>query len=49
MKIIGTFRDSDGIMSDVVIERDEYPDDAMDQLKALGPGGCTFLHVKIDR
>lgn len=49
MKIIGTFRDPDGILSDAAIERDEYPDDAMDQFKALGPEGCTFLHVKIDR
>ena len=36
-------------MSDVVIERDEYPEDAVAQLKALGPEGCTFLHVKTDR
>lgn len=49
MKIIGTFRDPDGILSDVVIDRDGYPDDTVDQLQALGPEGCTFLHVKIDR
>jgi len=46
---MGTFRDPDGILSDATIERDEYPEDAMDQLKALGPEGCTLLHVKIDR
>ncbi|MDN5667837.1 MAG: hypothetical protein L0G87_05510 [Renibacterium salmoninarum] len=49
MKIIGTFRDPDGILSDAVIERDEYPEDAVAQPKAIGPEGCTFLNVKIDR
>lgn len=49
VKIIGTVRDVDGIVSDVVIERDTYPDDAVEQLATLAPDGCTFLHVKTDR
>ncbi|GAA1051347.1 MULTISPECIES: hypothetical protein [Bacillati] len=49
MRIIGTFRDPDGILSDATIERDVYPDDAVEQLKALNPEGCTFLHMKVHR
>lgn len=49
MKITGTVRATDGIVSEVVIDREDYDGSVYDEIKALAPEGCTLLHVKTDR